>query len=339
MDKLKKISGLAVLMVFLISLIPLALAAPQEKPWQRAKEGLEKAGERYQAAKEEYKEIKGKYLETKEKVQELRKEIKACKEGEEGECKIKKKLFREQTKEQLLHFADLILNSLEKLKQKIEAAEMEEEEKTELLEDIEARITAVGEARATLEGLSGESSQEEIKEAIKTIREAWKESKPKMKLGVGKLMEAKLGNIIVQIERLEEKFEKIRERLAEKGYDVTALDNYLEDLNEKLTSAKENWELAKAKFKEARTAEDVDKVIKEAHEYQKKAREYIKGAREDLRKLVQEVKGQGKAKEAGAAEVKEEEKVEETENETEEEAAGSEETTEPSTEAGNETEE
>ncbi len=360
MTKLKKLSALVILTIFVISLIPIALAQPNEdnnKPIEKAVKkaitSLEKAAERaeaqignqerimerakerieaqertvektrekleqiqvkYLAAKEKYLAAKQRYIEVKEKVNTLREEIQEC---VEGECEPKRKQFRIQSRDVLIHLSDVVLETLNKLKSKIESSEMTEEEKAQALADLEVQITVVEEAKAVLGELTENITKEEIKDAIKTIKEAWKTTKPQIKLGLGKVIGAKLGNIIVKTEQLEEKFNKIRNRLEGKGHDVTALDNYLEEFNGKLTSAKEHWELSREMFGEARTAENVSAAVKEAHQHQTQARNLIKEAKEDIRNIVRAIKGL----EAEETEELEEEEVEEeeTEEETEEE--------------------
>lgn len=255
---------------------------------EKAQERIGQIQEKFQKAGERYQEAKQKYLEVKENVNRLRQEIQEC---IEGECEPKKKQYRVNSRDVLIHLSDVVLNTLDKLTSKIEASELSEEEKEELLADIESQKTKVEEAKAVLENLTDEVTKDEIKEAIAVVKEVWKTTKPQIDLGVGKLVEAKLGNIIVQVGQLEEKFNRIRNRLAEQGHDVSALDDYMGELEEKLTSAGENWEMSRERFRGARAAEDVGAAVQEAHRYQERARELIKEARVDIRNIVTEIKG------------------------------------------------
>jgi chromosome segregation ATPase len=338
MTKLKKICVLAILAIFLISLMPMALAdkpvKPKEKPLkekllavagkatttlEKAKIKVENANAQYQQAKERYQEAKQKYLETKERVRELRTAIQEC---VEGDCESTKKQFRIHSRDVLIHLSDVVLETLNKLKDKISSSEMTEEEKEQLLADIEAQITGVQEAKAVLENLSDDLTREEVKEAIKTIKDAWSAAKPQIELGVGKLVGAKLGNIIVKTEQLETKFNRIRDCLETKGQDVSALDSYLEEFNGKLSEAKEHWGTAREQFGQARNAENVQAAVRAAHQHQTQARNLIKEAREDIRNIVGEIKGLnglGETEEEAEENETEEDETEETEEEAEEE--------------------
>lgn len=376
MNTIKKLSALAILAIFIISLVPMALAQQngnnnlpiennkplekavkkaithlekatemagaqienqerviervkekievQEKNIERTQEKIEQIQARYQQTKERYQEAKQKYLGVKAKVNELRTEIQEC---VEGDCETKRKQFRVKSRDVLIHLSDVVLTTLDKLKEKIELSEMTEEEKTQALEDLEVQITEVQEAKAVLEGLSEDVTREEIKDAIKVIKDAWKTTKPQIKLGLGKVIGAKLGNIIVKTEQLGTKFNRIRDRLEADGYDVSALDSYLGEFNGKMTSAKEHWEMARKQFGEARTAEDVSAAVKEAHQHQVQARNLIKEARGDIRNIVEEIKGLNGLEEepedveetAGEQEDEEIEEEEETTEEVEEE--------------------
>ncbi|MBR9683701.1 hypothetical protein GOV03_04140 [Candidatus Woesearchaeota archaeon] len=348
MTKLKKLSVLLVLAIFMLSLAPLALAdqgnnrpdqlRAVEKGIQVAKkqltvnslkntmgkavDGLEKAKknveqfqERYERAKENYQAAKDNYLAAKGRVSELRDAIQGC---IEGECEVTKKQFRVKSRDVLIHLSDVVLETLNKLKTQVESSDMSEEAKEQTLADLDAQILEVEEAKAILEDLSEDITREELKDAVDVIKDAWKSTRPQIKLGLGKVIGAKLGNIIVKTEQLETKFNKIRDRLETKGYDVSSLDDYLVEFNAKLASAKEHWELSMEKFREARTAEDVSAAVQEAHRHQAEAREEIKEAREDIRNIVKEIKSLQDLDEI-EEEIEEEEEETDDEDETDEE--------------------
>ena len=185
-----------------------------------------------------------------------------------------------------------------------------------LLDDIEQRIISVKNARVSVEELKEDAaSQEQLKAAAKTIREAWQETRVLFKKDVGVLMQAKLGNIIRRMDMLTAKFERVRDQLKEKGADVTVLDKLLSDLDGTLAESRADYEAAVKLFAEAHTAKDVDAVTKEAHELVKKARAGLKEAQQMLRKVTAEMKVRMRATveaEAAAAAVAETESISET---------------------------
>jgi len=287
------------------------IAQNKELIGQEKKVAIQKLNEKrkelltaYKGIKARYDQAKKDYKGSREKVLEWKKKVQGCKEDEN--CTAKKE-YRKQTKNHLVNLADVILGNLNKLQNQIEASEMDNTEQTELLSEIKTQIDEIKKAKTTLEN-KAEASEEDIKSAVQTIKKSWEKTKPLMKRGAGRLVNAKLGNLIVKVKQLETKFTQTRDRLKAKGEDVTKLDAALKSFKEKLDLAKTNWDLAKSKFAEAKTTADVNKVIKEAHAYQKKAREYITEAKKDLRDIMKEIKEDTKEAKAAAKEVKKEAK-------------------------------
>lgn len=245
----------------------------------------------YKLIKEKYDKAKKDYQNSREKVLEWKKKVQSCKKDEN--CTKENKDYRKYTQTHLVNLADVILENLNKLENQIEASDINSTEQTELLSEIKTQIEEIKNAKTTLENKT-EVSEEDIKAAVTTIKTSWEKTKPLMKRGAGELVNAKLGNLIVQVNQLETKFTQTRDKLKAKGEDVTKLDAALKSFKEKLDLANTNWNLAKSKFTEAKTATDTNKVIKEAHAYQQKARDYIDEARDDLRDIVKEIKEDGK---------------------------------------------
>lgn len=252
--------------------------------------------------REDYSEAKKMHVESRAKVEAQKKAYHACvKKADDddarADCKNIKKQFTGDAKTFLLKTADMVIESLNKLKYQVKLSEeITDEQAQKLLEDIEQRIVAVKNARVTVEELKeDEAHQDELKAAAKTIREAWQETRALFKKDVGVLMQAKLGNIIHRMDQLNEKFERVRDRLKDKGADVTALDELLSGLDGTLAEARANYELAVKLFAEAHTAKDVDAVTREAHELVKKARAALKEAQQMLRDVTAEIKAQMRA--------------------------------------------
>ncbi len=266
--------------------------------------------------REDYSEAKKMHVESRTRIEAQKKAYHECvKKAEAAEadeadetaprderdaraaCKETKKQFTSDAKTFLLKTADLVVESLNKLKYQVKLSEdISEEDAQKLLDDIEQRIIAVKNARASVEELKEDAaSQEELKAAAKTIREAWQETRALFKKDVGVLMQAKLGNIIHRMDQLTAKFERARGRLKEKGADVTALDELLSGLDGTLAETRADYEAAVKLFAEAHTAKEVDAVTKKAHELVKKARAGLKEAQQMLRDVTAEIKAQMRA--------------------------------------------
>ena len=194
-----------------------------------------------------------------------------------------------------MNMAELILNELDKIKNKIDSSEdLSEGESNELLNSINEKIMKIEEAKNVVEGLTEESTKEEVQDAAKLIKKNWFETKNIAKRAVGELINSRIGGIIIKSKQLEVKLNRILEKIVEQGKDTILVDGLLTDFNSLLESSRENYEKAVEKYKEARLAtEDVEGLIQEAHNYMKQAHTDLKDAHNILRDIFQELKEQG----------------------------------------------
>jgi len=279
------------------------------------KDRLEKARQDFVMAKNRYENMRKNYAESKPIFQKAKEDYKGCKDDDSEECEQKRTELKKHSKEFLLNAADVITESLNKLKSKIESSEdLEEDEMAEMLADVEERISEIEDARDLIENLDEESTNEEVREAANTINKAWKKTKAQLKKGVGQLIGAKIKQILFQSENLYDKFTKTSERLADKGQDVSELDALLAEYKENLDNAKEAYNNAEGKWKDAKDAEDAEDLIEEAHAYMGRARNYLKETKDTLRQIVNEIKNKN-----GSLDMVSDESEDETEDQAEDE--------------------
>ena len=273
-----------------------------KKARELKKEKLEKTKEKVKEVKKRYTKAKENFKEAKEKHKILLKEKEECTE----DCEEKEKEVKNNAVEYLTHIADKIIFTIDKT---IERAN-ENEHLTEELADsmiavLKERKKEIEEAKATLENLNEDSTEEEIDEAAATIKKYWKKAQPALKREAGKMKNAKVGAVIVQSKQLGIKLEKILERMVEKGYDTTVADSLVEEFNALIDEAKTNYESATEQYKEGGDPA-------KASEYFKAAYQNLKDARVKLKEIVDTIKAQ-KADDA-ITEVEYEEEEEEEED-------------------------
>ncbi len=287
-----------------------------------AEKDLIRARLNYIKAKENYLNAKKNYINNKNKFLTVKEELKKCRGLETEECINKRVLIIAYSKEYLLHISDLILKELDKIKNKIESSEdLSEEEVNELLNTINEKIGKIEEAKGVIENLNNESTKEDIKDAAKLIKKAWLETRYVARRAAGQLINSRIGGIIVKSKQLEIKLNRILEKMIEQGKDISKVENLVEDFNSMLESARNNYEKAVEKYKEARLAtENIGEIIQEAHGYMKQAHIDLKDAHKILRDIFQELKNQGVEQELISEENVAEEQVDEdlAEEETEE---------------------
>ncbi len=171
---------------------------------QIAADKMEQARQRYQEARQRYTRAKERYQEVKLNLGEAKGILARCGEDETEECITAGRQVRIHARDFLLNTADRVLDVLEKLKAKTEANEdLSEEQAAEILADLDARIEEIEDAKAVIENLGNESTKQEIKEAAQTIKQAWSKTRLVMKRSAGRLVNAKIGGIIVKSDHLE----------------------------------------------------------------------------------------------------------------------------------------
>ncbi len=280
-----------------------------------ARQKLENAHAKFKESEERFVNVLKEHKEAREKASKLKDVLKECEASESEECKEKLREHKDEAKSFLLNAADAIIAQLEKIKARVQASEdLSEDEVNELLSRLDAQISEVREARATIENLTPESSREDIKEAAKKIRVAWGKIKNDVKKDVENLVNSRIGGIIVRSKHLETKLNRILAKMAEEGRDTSAVESLVADFNAALNEAKEHYELALGKYSEFKANKDED-ALREAQDHRNQAHLSLKKAHETLKQIFKALKAQGKEEEL---EEDEEEEVEEEAEEAEE---------------------
>ncbi|MBW2974724.1 hypothetical protein KY366_03305 [Candidatus Woesearchaeota archaeon] len=262
---------------------------------------LATARQNYVKAKERYQTAKQNYVAAHERFREAKQRIANCKDEDGGECAQLTEQIRDRAKESLLKTADRIIEHLNKVKANVESNEdLSEEEAADIVEKIDAMIEEVEEAKSAAESAE---SKEDVIEATKTIKQAWLRNKKRLTIHTGRIVNARIGGIIVKIKRLEVKLETILERMEEKGLDTSEIQSMVDQFNEKTEEAKESYENALDKFKEAASAEDVEsahELAVEGHRYMKAAQQSLQEAQKLLRDIVHSIRQAGGQEEMAA---------------------------------------
>ena len=259
-----------------------------------AKQKLEQARERYMNVKEKYLELKERFMNQKQNFLEAKNRYLECKNNEDTECEQVRSETRERAREHLLDSADLILNHIETIKEKIESSEdLSEEEISDLLAKLEEQKNIIEEAKSTIEALDENSSNDDIKEAAKTIREAWQNIKVGFKHSIGRTVGARLRNVIANAQEAGERLSTSIDALEAEGQDVSDIKDKLNQYNLKVEEAITKYEEASAKWEETTTPGEVDELAKEANALFKEANELIKEAHGLMKEIVKDIKDKG----------------------------------------------
>lgn len=272
-----------------------AVRADIEKMHSRVGADLMRARGDYLKAHAHFADVRADFVDQRAEFNKVRLDYSRCKDSEKEECKGKRKEVKKHSKEFLAHAADMVLAELQKIKERVEASEdLSEDEIASIVADLDERIASIEQVKVKINALTEESAREEYNAVAKDIREAWKGIKGHLKKHVARVMHARLGNILHRAEKLEERFYKIRDTLAEKDVDVRALDAKLDAFSAKLDIAAEKYELAQEKFKSATTPKEVDEVAREVHKYLVDAKAALRDARALIRDTLKEIRASNK---------------------------------------------
>jgi hypothetical protein len=247
-----------------------------ENKFKESKEKFEKATKRFEKATNNF-------LEAKEKFE------KALEEGDDENAII-------YAKEYLGNGIEMIISSLEKVKENAQSNDdLTEEEVEDIVSNADEKIVEAQELATKLEAAT---TKEEIKEIAKTMSDEWNKTKAHIAYGAAKAFDSKVGEILSRSNQLEAKFERTLSRLEEDGYDISQLDELVNDFNIKLNNAEEYYDIGKEKIVEARnlrlnenlSEEEFESLIEEGKENIKKAHEELESAQEIIKEIVKETK-------------------------------------------------
>lgn len=279
-------------------------------------ENLKEAKQNYGQAVKNLVQAREKSKEAHQAFLEAKQNLKTCTENcEELEAKT-----LQNAKDFLIRTADSMINHLEKVKTTLQSSEdLTDEEVYEMITKIDAQIKELEDAKAKVEAAT---TKAELKEATKTINDAWKRIREHARWYVGKLALAKHGGIIVKLKHLELRLQKVLEKMEENGKDTSTIQPLIDEFNTNIEEARKNFELATAKFKGFRDlpepkGEAGSKLIQEAQDYMKQSREQLAEAFRVLKEITKTVKDSNGEEELAETTAEEAEDIEETETETE----------------------
>lgn len=271
------------------------------------KEKIEGARDKFVNAKEKYSDAKEKYQDARLKFNETKEKIAECKNT--TECAQLRETIITQAKEQLLNTADVMTEHLNKLISKIESSEdLTDEDAVESIKKINAQISEIEAIKAKIEAAQ---TKEEITAAAKELKTKWLAIKNRAEIYAGRVVNARIGGIIVKSKQLETKLSNILERMAEKGKDTSIAQSLIADFNAKLDEARIHYNLSIEKFKEAKANETPNSdLIKEAQDHMKDAHKALQEAQKILKDIVKAIKDANGKEELEDVEVAEVEEAE-----------------------------
>ncbi|MBS3113050.1 hypothetical protein J4418_03140 [Candidatus Woesearchaeota archaeon] len=238
------------------------------------KEKLTNARDKLEKAKERYEVAKNNYQKAMDKFEERKKEI-ACEDDNCPEIKA-------DAKKVLQHASERVLETLNQLLERVDSAEyLTEDEVANSKAFLEKEIAKVNAIMLKVENFDETTPKADINTAFKELRKVTQEANQAVKRAAGKLVNSRIGGIVISSQHLKVKLNRIIERMAEASKDTGATEPLIVEFNSFLENAQANFELAKTEY-DARNVET-------AHEYITKAKEALKEAQSVLQQIVKSI--------------------------------------------------
>ncbi len=254
---------------------------------KQAEQNYVRAGQNYLKALNSYKQVKGQFLEAKERLRE-------CEDADSDECSELRERAQNHSVEMIINSANMIIEHLNKIKEKVEASEtMDPERAEEIILEINNSISELEEAIAQAESAE---TKDEIKEIAKTVSKLWIRIRHRERLHAASVVKARVWGIMKRSENLEERLDLTLAKMEEQGIDTVDIDTKITEFSEKILNATSKYNEAQELMDGAYLEEDKEKlkeVVDEAKQLIDQAHELLKEAHTLLVEIVRDIKAAG----------------------------------------------
>lgn len=245
-----------------------------------AKERVKKARESYSVVKKKYVDARNTYDNNKIKLIQLREKAKNCDE----DCLAKKTELKKGVLNHLIKTNELIERSLEKLISRLENTPLDDTEKSQAIEQLEALEAKVTEQREKVQALtSGDATNDEVREAISDLKQTWKDVRMTQRRIIASLTSSKLDNLVEKHHEYDNGMTLRINQLKEKGVDVARLEGLQRQFQSHLKKLSVDHEAVQSLWQQAKDGQD---KLEEWHKAQQKVREDIRESKLLLRKFL-----------------------------------------------------
>ncbi len=178
---------------------------------KQAEQNYIRAGQNYLKALNSYRQVKTQFLEAKERLRE-------CRDADSEECNELRERAQNHSKEMIINSANIIIEHLNKIKEKVESSEtMDEERAQKIISEINNSISELEDA---IEQAEAAETKAEIKEAAKTVSKLWIRIRHRERLHTASVVKARVWGIMKRSEHLEERLDLTLAKMEEQGINV-----------------------------------------------------------------------------------------------------------------------
>ena len=248
----------------------------------------------YGQAVKNYAQLNSIYKENRQEFLEVKEQLRNCTNVDDEECNELRDAALIRAKEYLVNGANMTIQHLEKIKNKIEGSEEIDEEKvTEMVGKIGE---AIGQLQSAMQKAEAAQTKAELQEVAKEIHNIWNKFKNRERLYAAYLVDAQIWSIMRQSEALEQRLDNVLIVMEEQGIDITEINIKVDEFSAYVLDAKTKYNGAKELLQQARDEADEEKskeMIQDARDLLKEAHDSLKDAHRLLVDIINDIKEAG----------------------------------------------
>ena len=198
---------------------------------------------KYDDVKEKYLSVKKAHNENKENFAKVKERFKECEGSETADCEQVREETLTKAKDYALGISDTLTEHLNKVRNRIESAEsLSEENSAKAIEEIDSLINSLEEMKRKIDAAA---TKAELKEATKELKKLALKVRKRARIRAAGLLHDGVARLIKLAELSGEKADCSIAQLEEEGVDVTELDALLDEHTAKIEAAKEDFKEAR----------------------------------------------------------------------------------------------
>jgi len=226
----------------------------------------------------------------RKQMNDVRDDVRKCAGDTSDTCNDTRNKARGHATAYLNRAVEHVISVLENARDRIEGNEkLSADAKASALAGIDSAIVEAGAAKSAAAALGDNATKEDIQAVSQMIHSAAGKAREAIKAGVSAAAGARIGGIIVQMQHLQDKFDRVIAQLKKQGKDTSSAEAKKAEFQAKLAAAADAQNSAQTLFA-SKDMQGATAKLKEAHDDLQAAQNLLKG-------IVQEIRGIGGNKE------------------------------------------
>ncbi len=273
---MKKFNKITIYLLFIIILSVFCALVVSAAPLRVLNQ---KARAKYQAARQQYvKEVNWWKTARQQFVSARAKYIKYKNSANKEAYQEKARNFLEKT-------VEVLIKKLESLKVWVSNRKaLSDSDKQAIVAQIEEDIAWLNNKKSEI----STATPDQIRAKAKEVRDYWRNHRVRVKKIIGQILVARLNWVIAKFDSASTRLHSKINDLKAAGKNVSQLEAWLSDFDQKIQLAKEKRDLAKEKYQDISSFAEANQLFSQVHQFIKEANQYLRDA---YKRLVEIIKG------------------------------------------------